>query len=152
MGYIDADFPSDRFFTEMTKRALADEPTMRRLGVADLRLGLELRSEDGGTELYGIVLDGYDIDSHGAVDESSFAPEAVLSAPLAAWQELVENIEQNQGADRFHTLNSLVILGDPFSLRSPDAMGSDKFYRFMGTLQAIFDAIGRPLVETAGAV
>jgi hypothetical protein len=28
----------------------------------------------------------------------------------------------------------------PFEVRSEDAMGSDKFYRFMGTLQAVFDA------------
>ena len=108
------------------------------------------RCVDGGTAtMYGLVLDGYDIDSIGEVAEGDFAPEVVLSGPIEAWQEMVEAIEANGGADATHTLNSLSIASVPFTVRAADAMGHDKFFRYMGTLQAIFDAAGAPLPARA---
>ena len=49
-------------------------------------------------------------------------------------------IEANGPADAGHSLNGLSIAGVPFEVRSADAMGSDKFYRYTGTLQAVVDA------------
>jgi hypothetical protein len=57
---------------------------------------------------------------------------------MVAW------IEENGPADSAHSLNGLTIAGVPLLARSDDAMGSDKFYRFMGTIQAVFDAAGAP--------
>jgi len=53
------------------------------------------------------------------------------------------------GADGPSTLNSLTLAGVPLEVRSDDAVGQDKFFRFMGTIQAVFDAAGRPLATTA---
>jgi hypothetical protein len=75
----------------------------------------------------------------------------VVSGPLAAWQDMVDWIEEHGPADSAHSLNGLTIAGIPLVARSDDAMGSDKFYRFMGTIQAVFDAAGAPAPAAARA-
>ena len=87
----------------------------------------------------------------GAVDEVPFGPDVVLSGPLEAWTEMIDWIESNGPADSAHSLNGLSIAGIPFAVRSSDAMGSDKFYRYMGTLQALFDAAGGPQLLAPGS-
>ena len=146
---IDALFPSARWFSELVARASADQSAMERLGIAGLRLGLEI-VDDGHPQMFGIVLDGYDVESLGDVDEEAFAPEVVVSGPSDAWREMVSSIEASGSADASHTLNSLTITGLPFTVRAHDAMGHDKFFRYMGTLQAIFDAAGSPATVSTG--
>ncbi len=143
-------FPSDAWFTELADRAGSDRTTLEHLGTADLRLGIEVVAPSGDTTLYGLVLDGYDVRSEGAVTERSFAPEAVVSGPLEAWQEMVAAIETHGAADTAHTLNSLSLAGVPLEVRGGDAMGHDKFFRFMGTIQAVFDAAGARAPVVAG--
>ena len=140
MATITAPFPSGEWFEELVKRATADTVGMERLGIAEFRLGVEVVPPDGHRTLFGLVLDGYDIEAAGLVDEEAFGPDVVLSGPLDAWIEMIGWIEANGPADSAHSLNGLSIAGDPFEVRAADAMGSDKFYRFMGTLQAVFDA------------
>ena len=142
MGSIEAPFPSDEWFSLLIAAAVADASLMEHLGIAELRFGVEVVAPSGEAQLFGIVLDGYDVTSLGTVDEAAFAPEVVVSGPLEAWVEMVGWIEENGPADSAHSLNGLSIAGVPFDVRSEDAMGSDKFYRFMGTLQAVFDAAG----------
>jgi hypothetical protein len=124
---------------------------MERLGIAEFRFGMEILLPDGSRPLFGLVLDGYDITAEGPVTEAEFAPDVVCSGPLDAWVEMVEWIEANGPADSGHSLNGLSIAGVPFEVRSSDAMGSDKFYRFMGTLQAVFDAAGAVAPVATGA-
>ena len=150
MAPIDAPFPSPRWFSELVARASADQSAMERLGIAEIRLGLEIVDANGPPHMYGIVLDGYDIESLGEVVEKEFAPEVVVSGPADAWQEMISSIEANGSADAAHTLNSLTITGLPFSVRAGDTMGHDKFFRYMGTLQAIFDAAGTPATVSTG--
>ncbi len=152
MGAIDAPFPSERWFAELVRRALADEAAMARLGIADFRFGIEIVHEDGSCESFGLVLDGYDVESLGRVDLDVFGPDIVMRGPLAAWREMVGSIEANAGADVAHTLNSLTIAGVPFEIRADDPMGHDKFFRYMGTLQAIFDAAGAHRTVGVGRV
>jgi len=150
MAPIEGTFPSDRWFSELVVRANADRPAMERLGIAELRFAAEIVDDDGCAQLFGIVLDGYDIESLGEVADADFVPEVVVSGPIDAWREMVASIEANGRADSAHTLNSLTIAGVPFVVRANDAMGHDKFFRYMGTLQAIFDAAGTPdVVATA---
>ncbi|MHB8244962.1 MAG: hypothetical protein ACYDGN_06335 [Acidimicrobiales bacterium] len=148
MARIEATFPSSEWFAALVSRANADRPQMDRLGIAQLRLGVEIQ-ENGSATLFGIVLDGYDIESVGLVEEADFRPEVTVTGPVEAWREMVAAIEANNGADAGHTLNSLAIAGVPLTVRSGDPMGADKFFRFMGTLQAIFDAAGSPAVVGA---
>jgi len=149
MAPIASPFHSARWFAELVARASADQSAMERLGIAGLRLGLEI-VDDGHPQMFGIVLDGYDVESLGEVMEKEFAPEVVVSGPADAWQEMISSIEANGSADAAHTLNSLTITGLPFSVRAGDAMGHDKFFRYMGTLQAIFDAAGTPATVSTG--
>jgi hypothetical protein len=140
MAPIAQPFPSGPWFDELVARAATDTATMERLGIAEFRFGMEIVEPDGPPTLYGLELDGYDITPVGPVSEASFAPEAVFSGTVEAWTEMISWIEANGPADSAHSLNGLSIAGVPFEVRSEDAMGSDKFYRFMGTLQAVFDA------------
>ena len=150
MGSIEAPFPSDEWFSLLIAAAVADASLMEHLGIAELRFGVEVVAPSGEAQLFGIVLDGYDVTSLGTVDEAAFAPEVVVSGPLEAWVEMIEVIEAEGEADTAHTLNSLTIFDTPMMVRSPDAMGQDKFFRFMGTLQAIFDAAGSASVPVVG--
>ena len=140
MAPISAEFPSLPWFEELVARATADTATIQRLGTAEFRFGVEVVLPDGTSTLFGLVLDGYDIDAVGPVGEEGFGPDAVCSGTLEAWTEMIAWIEENGPADSAHSLNGLSIAGSPFDVRSADAMGSDKFYRYMGTLQAVFDA------------
>ena len=140
MASITAPFPSGPWFEELVTRATADTAAIERLGIAEFRLGAEVVEPDGTRRLFGLMLDGYDIAATGPVDETVFGPDVVLSGSLEAWSEMIGWIEANGPADSAHSLNGLSIAGIPFEVRSSDAMGNDKFYRYMGTLQAVFDA------------
>jgi hypothetical protein len=151
MGTITAPFPSDEWFAELVARATADAAAIERLGIAEFRLGVEVVRPDGTRPLYGLVLDGYDIEPTGRTDEAGLAPDVVLSGTLEAWTDMIAWIEANGPADSAHSLNGLSIAGVPLEVRAVDAMGSDKFYRFMGTLQAVFDAAADAPVPAATA-
>ena len=150
MSAITDPFPTIAWFEDLVARAQVDTTAMERLGVAELRFGMEIVLPDGSRPFFGLVLDGYDIDAIGPITESEFAPEVVFSGALDAWVEMIGWIEANGPADSAHSLNGLTIAGVPFEARSSDAMGSDKFYRFMGTLQAVFDAAWSELPVPAG--
>ncbi len=152
MPAISAPFPSGPWFEELVARATADTGAIERLGIAEFRFGMEIVLPDGTRPLFGLVLDGYDITAVGPMDEGTFAPELVFSGQLDAWTEMIRWIEAHGPADSAHSLNGLSIAGIPFEARSSDAMGSDKFYRFMGTLQAVFDAAGSESPVPVGTV
>ena len=145
MTAMEATFPSGRWFGELVARATADPAELERLGIAELRFGVEVVLPEGASQFFGLVLDGYDIEAVGPIAEEAFGPEVVVSGPLDAWSEMIAWIEANGPADSAHSLNGLSIAGIPFEVRSVDPMGSDKFYRYMGTLQAIFDAAASPV-------
>ena len=144
MSAIAAPFPSGPWFDELVARATADQAAIERLGIAEFRLGMEIVLPDGARPLYGLVPDGYDISAAGPTTEAALEPDVVLVGPVEAWAEMIGWIEANGPADSAHSLNGLSIAGIPFEVRAPDAMGSDKFYRYMGTLQAVFDAAATP--------
>ena len=66
-----------------------------------------------------------------------------MSGPLEAWQDMVTPSRPTAGPTA-DILNTLTFAGVPLKVRSDDTMGPDKFYRYMGTLQAVFDAAGSP--------
>jgi len=144
MPPFSATFPSEAWFEELVARGTADRGALERLGTAEFRLGVEITRPEGTSSMFGLEFDGYDITATGVVDEVPFGPDVVLSGPLEAWTEMIDWIESNGPADSAHSLNGLSIAGIPFAVRSFDAMGSDKFYRYMGTLQALFDAVATP--------
>ena len=140
---ISAPFPSDAWFSALVATATGDADALERLGIADLRFAVEVIEPSDVARLFGIVFDGYDVTSVGEVTEASFVPEVIVSGPLDAWTEMIASIEECGHADTAHSLNSLTIFGTPLVVRAPDPMGADKFFRFMGTLQELFDQAGR---------
>ena len=147
---ITAPFPSDEWFSTLVAQATSDAAALERLGIADLRFGVEVIEPNGTVRLFGIIFDGFDVTSVGEVTEVDFAPEAIVSGPMVAWVEMIGSIEALGHADGAHSLNSLTIFGTPLVLRASDPMGHDKFFRFMGTIQELFDQAGRSAASIGG--
>lgn len=113
----------------------------QRLGFADLRLVVEEVDGDR-VRRFGLVLDGYDALYAGEIDDvDAFAPDATVSGPKEAWDEMAANIVANGRADGSHTLNAMTIAETPLRVTSTDPLGRDKFYRFAETLQTLFDSL-----------
>ena len=114
----------------------------RRLGFADLRLAVE-ETDAGVARSFGLVLDGYDVRSVGALEDvEAFHPEVTLAGPREAWDEMFDNIVRHGCADGAHTLNTPSIADSPLKVTSEDPVGRDKFFRYAETLQTLFDALG----------
>jgi len=125
--------PSVDWFRALAAVAAADDARYRRLGVVDLVMGV--RVGDAG---FRLVFRDYGCEKVEAWDGA--APvDCTVSASLADWQELVHHMRARGHADPDHTLNSLVLAGDRFTLSGDDQLGIDACYRFNATLQAFFD-------------
>ncbi|MCZ7526166.1 MAG: SCP2 sterol-binding domain-containing protein [Acidimicrobiia bacterium] len=126
-------FPSTAWFRALAEAVAADEPRYRRLGYVDLTLGV--RVGDAG---FRLVFEDFGCS---AVEEwDGGAPvDCVVSASAEDWQELVGHIQGRGSADPRHTLNSLVLAGDRFTLAGDEQLGVDAFYRFNATLQAFVE-------------
>lgn len=141
-------FPPPGFFDAMVSAARDDPERFSRLGFADLRLLVEVVDADDTKRCYGLVLDGYDVEYAGEVEQASFAPDAIVRGPVEAWAEMADNIAAGGGADRAHTLNALSIADVPLRVVADDPLGGDKFFRYAETLQTLFDATGRRVAHT----
>lgn len=119
-----------------------DRPEVyRRLGFADLRLLVE-ETDGPVARRFGLVLDGYDVEYAGEVEDiGSFRPDATVSGPRDAWDDMAANIAAHRGADGAHTLNAMSIAESPLRVTSADPVGRDKFFRYAETLQTLFDSL-----------
>jgi hypothetical protein len=126
-------FPSVEWFEALGAAARHDGERYRHLGWIDLRLGV--RVGDRGYRLefsdFGLVR-AEEWDGHAPVD-------CTVAASEADWRELFAHIAARGSADPQHTLNSLVLAGDRFTLSGEDQLGVDAFYRFNATLQAFVE-------------
>jgi hypothetical protein len=139
------EFPCDQWFERMVTSASKDAEIYERLGFAEFRLVFEVVAGDDARR-FGLVLDGYDVEYAGELaDIGTF--DAVLSGPLDAWREMVDNIEANGRADVEHTLIRLCLAGTPLRLVAVDPMGRDKFFRYAETLQTLVDATASRLTQ-----
>ncbi|MDA8183303.1 MAG: hypothetical protein ACYCUF_03210 [Acidimicrobiales bacterium] len=138
------EFPSAGWLEGLASHAAEAPEVYQALGFANFRLAIEVVDPSGMPRRFGLVLDGYDVVSAGEIqDLSAFAPEALVTGALDAWREMLDNIAENGGADRAHTLNALTLADVPLRVTSDDPMGRDKFFRYAETLQTLFDATGR---------
>ncbi len=126
-------FPSLGFFQALQERTRDQKATFEKLGVCDTSFGARI-----GDDLFSVEFDVYECTSvaeGGDVAKLDF----VLSGPPEVWNEMVESIVKNGGADAAHTLNTLSHLGDVILVEYVDPEGFDKFYRVMATIQEFFD-------------
>ena len=137
---VAATFPSTEWFDALVAAAKASVD-VERLGFAELRLAFEMRDPDAPARRFGVVFDGYEIDSAGELDDlAAFDPDVVVEGDLAVFEEMVENVVSHHGADGAHTLNALTIAGTPLELRSDDPVRRDRAYRYAESIQQLLDA------------
>jgi hypothetical protein len=141
------EFPCDQWFQRMVASAREDPETYARLGFAAFRLVFEVEAGDDARR-FGLVLDGYDVEYAGELaNVVTFGADAILSGPIDAWREMVDNIQANGRADVEHTLIRLCLAESPLRLVAVDPMGRDKFFRYAETLQTLVDATSARLTQ-----
>ena len=126
-------FPSLDFFRALQQRTKDQAAEFEKLGYCDTTFGIRVDQE-----LFTIAFEIYEcVDVMEGGDPGKL--DFVLSAPRELWCEMLASIQENQGADAAHTINSLTHLGDAIKVEYDDPEGHDRFYRFMVTIQAFFD-------------
>lgn len=126
-------FPSVEFFRALAESAAKDAPRYRRLGAIDLTVALRV-----GDKAYRIAFE--DFSCTGVEEWDGKKPvDCVISASDGDWRELIKHIQTRGTADARHTLNSLVLAGDRFTLSGEEQLGIDCFYRFNASLQAFIE-------------
>ena len=132
-------FPSVELFSELARRMKADPATFEKLGFCDTLMGVKVLG--AGDPLYALRFEVFEC---AEVRELSSAQDAeldfTLEAPAEIWRAMFESIRKEGGtpSPRF-SLNSLSHVGDQMKVVYDEPEGHDKFYRFMGTLQAFMD-------------
>ena len=88
----------------------------RRLGYADVCWAVEIQPSepDQATHLFVFLFEEYGCKSVEEGDPDA-QPEVdfVMRATLGTWEEMIRNIQENQGPDLQHTLNYLTLPDDP---------------------------------------
>ena len=145
-------FPTVEWFEALEKEAEKNSDTFRRLGFCDALVGVKVLAENGQDRARSFLLtfNGYSCDSVQEVDNIEQAADFVMEAKLGAWQEMIENIAANGGADLSHTLNYLVMPGVPMKVTSQDQLKDDVFSRFISTFQEFFDGAQHVKTEFSG--
>ena len=145
-------FPTVEWFEALEKEAEKNVATFRRLGFCDAAVGVKVVAENGQKQDRSFLLtfDGYSCDSVQEVDDIEQAADFVMEAKFSAWQEMIENITSNGGADLSHTLNYLVMPGVPIKVTSQDQLKDDVFSRFISTFQEFFDGAQNVKTEFSG--
>ena len=145
-------FPTVEWFEALEKEAEKNSDTFRRLGFCDALVGVKVLAENGQDKDRSFLLtfNGYSCDSVQEVDNIEQAADFVMEAKLGAWQEMIENIAANGGADLSHTLNYLVMPGVPMKVTSQDQLKDDVFSRFISTFQEFFDGAQHVKTEFSG--
>jgi hypothetical protein len=126
-------FPSLGFFEALKERTREQKATFEKLGYCDTRFGVRV-----GDALFSVDFDVYEctgVEEGGDPAQLDF----VLSGTPQVWNEMVESIQKNDGADAAHTLNTLSHIGDVIKVEYVDPEGFDKFYRYMASIQEFFD-------------
>ena len=143
-------FPSQQWFEALAGQMLERSEEFRGFGPIDCTMVVKV---DGATEcpLLEVVFEGLAVKSIRPLEslDSAKPDHFVIEAPLAVWQEMLENIRANGGPDLQHTLNFLTFPDDPMLVSGPDQLQTDAFYRYNESLQRFFN--GAAAVATSYA-
>jgi len=139
-------FPSLAWFQRLADAMAAQTEKYRRLGPLDLTLVVRVVYADGRDQLFALEFDGarcVSVTSPATVAAIRGRHPVIIEGEYAAWKEMVESIQANQGADLTHTLNFLTLPDWPLRLVAVDEeqgqLDVDRFYRYQASLQAFFD-------------
>jgi hypothetical protein len=133
-------FPSLAFFQSLQTLMRQSEATFRRLGFVDTTFGVHIIASNGQQWRYLLTFEVFDCQAVAEVTDFDLTTiDFVLKGDLSAWVEMLQNIQQHQGADTTHSLNTLTHFGEQLRLLYDDPDNRDKFFRFQESLQEFFD-------------
>ena len=135
-------FPSLEWFQELARLMNENDAPYRRLGYADVSWAIEMQPSepDQPTHLFVFEFEEYSCKSVKVCDPDS-QPDVgfIMRATLGTWEEMIRNIQENQGPDLQHTLNFLTLPDDPIYIDAPDFLSRDLFARYGQTFQLFFN-------------
>lgn len=133
-------FPSLAFFQALQTLMRQEEPRFRRLGFIDVAFGVEITNPQGKTWRYLLTFEVFECREVAEVESFDLTSiDFVLKGALAAWIEMVQNIQQHGGADVTHSLNTLTHFGERLQVLYDDPDNRDKLFRFQESIQEFFD-------------
>jgi hypothetical protein len=139
-------FPSVEWFERLAAAMAAAPERYRRLGPVDLTLLPRIVMPDGATRTFVLPFQGFrcaGIAETMRADADSGPHAVALEGDYAAWREMIENIRAHGAADLNHTLNFLTLPDWPLRIVPRDdvagPLDTDRFYRYIESLQAFFD-------------
>lgn len=139
---------SPAFFSALAREMNAHPEHFAKLGDADMVASLVMRKPDGDFAVR-IRFESLSCEGVDAVNaEEAPLADFYLDGPIEAWQEMFDDIRTHGFASGRLTINSLALLGTSIRLRGQDPMGTDKFSRFIQTLQEYLDGAARVAVAT----
>ncbi len=143
-------FPSQEWFEALARRMRTDAEAFRKLGQIDCTMVVKVECPEE-TDFFEVSFESFQVTSIRRLEslEAAALDHFVIEAPLAAWQEMIENIRTNGKPDLEHTLNYLTFPDDPMLVSGPDQLQIDAFYRYNQSLQNFFN--GAAEVETSYA-
>jgi hypothetical protein len=143
-------FPSVAWFQRLADAMAAEPERFRKLGAVDLTLVPRITLPDGQSALFSLEFEGHRcraVDAPPSLADVRGRHPVVIEGDLAAWREMIENIQTHGRADLTHTLNYLTLPDWPLRLLPVNAedgqLDVDRFYRYNETLQQFFDGAAR---------
>ncbi len=132
-------FPSVEWFDSVRGVANGDS-RFRNLGTTDAKVGVLV-----GEQAFVLDFEAFECARTAAADQDALRDvDFSLRMSPDEWRALLTNIDENDGADAYHTFNSLDI--DNGIVESSNPYGLNNFPRFHMSLQRFFDLSSR--VET----
>jgi hypothetical protein len=133
-------FPSIAFFQALQTLMRQEEARFRRLGFIDATIGIHIVGAGGQEWRYLLTFEVFECREVAEVAGFDLATiDFVLKGDLSAWIEMWQNIQQHNGADVAHSLNTLTHFGERMQVMYDDPDGRDKLFRFQESIQEFFD-------------
>jgi hypothetical protein len=133
-------FPSLAFFHTLQSAMQQEAARFRRLGFIDTTFGIHVTTPTGQNWRYLLTFEVFDCRDVTEVQQFDLtAIDFVITGDLAAWTEMLHNIQHHNGADVAHSLNTLTHFGERMQIEYDDPDNRDKFFRFQESIQEFFD-------------
>ena len=138
------EFPSVEWF-EAVRESANNDYQFTSQGTVNCVMGAKV-----GDAAFAIKFEGFECADVQSISEGSLRDlDFYIDMTPAEWQELLDNIATNGGADSTHTLNSLDLTMSSGCVQSDNELRRAAFFQYHLSLQAFFDASAR--VETTFA-
>lgn len=138
------EFPSVEWF-EAVRESANNDNQFTSQGTVNCVMGAKV-----GDAAFAIKFEGFECADVQSISEGNLRDlDFYIDMTPVEWQELLDNIATNGGADSTHTLNSLDLTMTSGCVQSDNELRRAGFFQYHLSLQAFFDASAR--VETTFA-